>query len=89
MPSLKGPIIGLLVAPLLTWVTWSTALDIQGGTYREPTGRRAGAKKLFAWIAEALGPTGVLVVGGLVCAGMVAWLIVTLKKRKEAPKAGP
>ena len=87
MPSLKGPIIGLIIAPILSWATYSTALDIQGGTYREPTGRRAGLKKLFAWIAESLGPTGVLVVGGLVCAGMVAWLILTLKKRKEAAKA--
>ena len=87
MPSLKGPIIGLIVAPLLTWLTYATALHIQDGTYKEPTGRRALQKKLLAGAAEALGPTGSLLVGGLLCAGMVAWLVVTLKKRAAAAKA--
>jgi hypothetical protein len=84
MPSLKGPIIGLIGAPLLTWLTYATALQIEAGTYKEPTGRKVLYKKMLAGAAEALGPSGSLAVGGLVCAGMVAWLIVTLKKRKEA-----
>jgi hypothetical protein len=87
MPSLKGPIIGLIAAPLLTWATYSTAIDLQNGVHHEYSGRRAATKKLFAFIAESLGPTGVLVVGGAVCVGMVAWLVLTLKKRKEAAKA--
>ena len=87
MPSLKGPIIGLIAAPLLTWLSYATALQIRSGTYHEPTGRKALQKKLIAGVAEALGPTGSLVVGGLVCAGMVAWLVVTLKKRSAAAKA--
>ncbi|HEX7899895.1 MAG TPA: hypothetical protein VF950_19150 [Planctomycetota bacterium] len=87
MPSLKGPIIGLIAAPLLTWATYSTAIDIQNGVQHEYTGRRAGTKKLFAFFAESLGPTGVLVVGGAICLGMIAWLVFTLKKRKEAAKA--
>lgn len=88
MPSLKGPIIGLVVAPLATWLAYGTALQIQSGTYKEPTGRRILYKKIFAGIAETLGPTGTLVVGGLLCAGMVAWLVLTLKKRKEAAAKG-
>lgn len=44
MPSLKGPILGLIAAPLLTWGTYTTALQIQGGAQVEITGRRAAAK---------------------------------------------
>jgi hypothetical protein len=82
MPSLKGPILGVIIAPLLTWASYSTAVQIQDGIRFEYSGRRAGLKQLMAWLAETLGPAGSLVVGGLVSAGMVAWLIVTLKKRK-------
>ena len=84
MPSLKGPLIGLVAAPLLTWLMYAEARQIEAGIRHEYTGRRAGAKKLFALVAETLGPTNTLLVGGAVCVGMVVWLIVTLKKRKEA-----
>ena len=87
MSSLKGPLIGLVAVPLLTWVTYSTALQIQSGAHVEYTGRRALTKRALAWAAEALGPTGVLAVGGLLTAGMVAWLIFTLKQRKAAAKS--
>ena len=82
MPSLKGPIVGLIVAPILTWLTWSTAVDLQNGIHPQYTGRRTIVKRLLASIAESLGPTGVLLVGGAVCLGMAAWLVMTLKRRK-------
>ncbi len=87
MPSLKGPILGLIAAPLLTWGTYTTALQIRSGAHVEITGRRALTKRLFAWAAETLGPTGVLVAGGLATAAMLAWLILTLKRRKAAAKS--
>ena len=87
MPSLKGPILGLIIAPILTFGAYMTAVEIEHGVRHEYTGRRAGVKMLFAWIAESLGSTGVIVAGGLICAGMVAWLILTLKKRASVRKA--
>lgn len=88
MPSLKGPIVGLLVTAVLTVVTYLTAVDIQGGVHREYTGRRAGTKKLFAAIAEALGPTGVLMVGGLISAALVGWLVWTIRQRGKISSPG-
>jgi hypothetical protein len=82
MGRIKGPLFGLLAAGLLTWTTYSTALETQGGVHREYTGRRAGLKQLFAWLADLLGPTGVLVAGGLIIAACVAWLVLSLKKGK-------
>ena len=81
MSSLKGPIAGLLLAPLFTWIAYSTAVDLRNGIKPEYTGRRVIIKKILASIAESLGPTGVLLVSGAICLGMVAWLVMTLKKR--------
>lgn len=71
---------------MLSWSLYTTAVQIQSGAYVEYTGRRALTKRLLAWIAGTLGPTGVLVVLGLITAAMVAWLVLTLKKRKAAAK---
>jgi hypothetical protein len=87
MPSLKGPIIGMLVAPVLTWLAYSTAVSLQAGEEIKTTGRRAGLKALFVAVAETLGPTGSLVVGGIITAAMVAWLVYALGQRKKARAA--
>jgi hypothetical protein len=84
MPSLKGPLIGLVVAPILTWLTYSMAVSIQAGEEIKISGRRSAYKRLFAWLAETLGTTGSLVAGGLLTLAMAAWLIFTLKARAKA-----
>jgi hypothetical protein len=84
MPSLKGPLIGIVAAPLLTWATCSMAVSIQAGEEIRISGRRSSYKRLFAWLAETLGPTGSLVAGGLLTLAMAAWLVLTLKARAKA-----
>lgn len=85
--ALKGPVIGLGVIGLLTWLTHAMALELAAGHEIRTTGRRAIYKKALAWAAELLGPTGVLVVGGLLAAAMIAWAVVAVKNLKQAPKS--
>ncbi len=89
MPSVKGPIVGTLLCGGLTWVMWSIATDAQAGIHREYHGRPAGVKQLLSSLAESLGPTGSLVAGGLLTAGMLGWLIHTLVQRKKGGKSTP
>lgn len=89
MASVKGPLVGTLVCGGLTWVMWSTAVDAQAGIHREYHGRRSGIKQLLASAAESLGPTGSLVVGGLLTLGMIGWLVYTLKQRGKAGQEPP
>ncbi len=89
MSSVKGPLVGTLVCGGLTWVMWSTAVDAQAGIHKDYHGRRSGIKQLLASVAESLGPTGSLVVGGLLTLGMIGWLVYTLKQKGKAEQQPP
>ncbi len=78
------PIIGVLSIPLLTYGTYTYALDAQRGIRHEFTGRRAGVKQLLAAAGEALGPTPTLVVGGLLTAAAIAWLVVSIRNEHRS-----
>ncbi len=65
----------------LTWVFHAAAVAMAAGAEAEATGRRAGLKKLVMWMIETIGPTGVLVFGGLV----LALTAVHLWKRVTTP----
>lgn len=55
--------LGLLAILFFTWVFRGMALDAEQGEHFVATGRRSGIKQLFANAVEAIGPTGVLIIG--------------------------
>lgn len=63
-------LLGMALISVLTFGFRAVALDAQNGEHYEATGRRSGIKQLVANAAEALGPTGVTVLGLLALLGM-------------------
>ena len=63
-----GSLLGLTVFGLLTWGGAKFAELLRAADDYEIEGSRQGIKSLIAWILELLGPIGVYVVGGLICA---------------------
>lgn len=88
MPSLRGPIVGLLISGILTFAIFMTARQIEAGTHLTYTGRRAASKQLLAEIAEALGTTGSLAVGLPVVAMFGLWLVLRIRRRNRLASAG-
>jgi len=61
-------LMSLTVFGILTWAgAWFATALREAGEY-EIEGSRQGLKSLIAWVLELLGPVGVYVVGGLICA---------------------
>ena len=58
---------------ILTWLLAAAAIQVQGGDPVDVSGRRQGIKRMLVWILDFLGPWGVSIVGGILCAlaGMV------------------
>ncbi len=70
----------LLVAAGLTWAMYGVASNpAEAEAVYESHGRRSGIKKLFAYVAELLGPMGTLVVfgGGTLYCAYLAWKAFT------------
>lgn len=63
--ALQAPLFGLLITVLVGWILYGEAKTLEEGGTIEITGRRAGSKRLFAWLAETLGTNGVLLVSAL------------------------
>jgi hypothetical protein len=77
-----GSLTALTVFGLLTWGGAKFAAALRAAEDYEISGSRQGAKQLIAWILEFLGPIGVYVVGGLIC----ALCAVTLYARVTKPQ---
>lgn len=71
-----GPLMTLTVLGLGTWGLRAAAIAIQAADDIEISGRKKGLKQLFVWLLDTLGPTGISVIGGLMCA-LTAWYLVT------------
>jgi hypothetical protein len=80
---MKGPIIGTILAPIITIAMYFSALEAQSGATREFTGRNAAIKSLIYSLGGTIGPVGSIIVGGLISVAMIAWLIVSIKKGRE------
>lgn len=65
LKAIQSPLIGLVISAVFGWVLFSEAQTLEAGGTIEITGRRAGFKRLMAWLAETLGTQGVLLVAGL------------------------
>ena len=87
MPSLKGPLVSIVVVLIATSGIYQGATDATQGIEREFTGRRSGLRKLLYEAGGSLGESGTLLLGGVLLLAAIAWLVVTLKQR-SAIKAG-
>jgi hypothetical protein len=69
------PVVFLAIITGITYVSWQGALEIAAGKSVEITGRRRLIKQLFVWLLDLLGPTGVLIVGGIIGLLCLFWLV--------------
>lgn len=80
---MKGPIIGVILAPIITLAMYMAAVEVQAGGVHEFTGKNAAIKNLIYSLGGTLGPTGSIIVGGLISLVMVVWLITVIKKKRQ------
>ena len=62
-------------AAFFTFLFYHAALAMQAGEEATIQGRHRGIKRMLAWAIDVVGPTGVLVVGGLLVAATGYWLV--------------
>lgn len=77
--AIQSPLIGLIFSLGLGWVLFTEAQTLEAGGTIEVTGRRAGVKRLFAWLAETLGTTGILLLAGLCVAVSLFFIYKNMK----------
>nr|BFF36104.1 hypothetical protein BACT7_09660 [Tenacibaculum mesophilum]BFF39395.1 hypothetical protein BACY1_12000 [Tenacibaculum mesophilum] len=80
--QIKSYIFGLLLFGVVTWILHNTALSLQNGETLNTSGRRGLIKKIFVGVADFLGPTGVLIIGGIFILIFIVGLVNTIKKPK-------
>ncbi|WP_028891619.1 hypothetical protein [Tenacibaculum sp. 47A_GOM-205m] len=83
LKQIKPSLFGTALFGGITWVLYTTALSIQNGQHLDTSGRRSLIKKIIVGIADFLGPTGSLIVGGLLTLLFVYTFINTIRKPKE------
>ncbi|MGB0133644.1 hypothetical protein, partial [Dokdonella sp.] len=76
-----GSLTGLTVFGFGTVLLMKAAAAIQVAEEIEVTGRKRGLKQFVVWLLDTLGPTGVGIIGGLICA-LCLWVLV---QRLKAP----
>jgi hypothetical protein len=69
-----GPLTGLTVLSLLTWVCFNAATAVRAAGEIEAEGRKKGLKLLILNVLDVLGPIGVSVIGGMLLA-LTAWYL--------------
>jgi hypothetical protein len=70
----------LTVFIIITRILHGAAAAIAGGEEADISGRHSGLKALFLWVLDLLGPTGILIIGGLL---MLFPLIILVKRIKQ------
>lgn len=76
-----GSLLALTVFGVGTRVLASAAAAVQAAGEYEAEGRKKGLKQAIVWLLDLLGPTGVTIIGSLICA-LIVWHLVT---RIKAP----
>jgi hypothetical protein len=82
----------LAVVTFLTWIMYGEAQQIAAGRHLEAhaLNRRArGAQVVMHWIEGLIGAAGVLILGGLLACGCLAWLCWTLASPPVSITVGP
>ncbi|CAH1560936.1 hypothetical protein [Vibrio rotiferianus] len=77
--NIKYPLVGTVVMPVLTFIMYNAAAEAAQGIHTEFEGRRAGFWTLVYDVAETLGTTGSLVIGGAASVLMLLWLVKVIK----------
>lgn len=72
-----------LISGGLTWLLYTMSISLQNGEHIKTSGRRGLIKKIFVAIADFLGPTGSLVVGGLITVFFLYALVNTITKPRK------
>ncbi|AXY73123.1 hypothetical protein D3H65_03670 [Paraflavitalea soli] len=79
LKAIQRQLIGLALIALFGWVLYTEAKTIEEGGTIDFSGRRAGMKRLMAWVAEQLGTQGVLIVAGLAIAACGYFIYKNIK----------
>ncbi|QDU63416.1 hypothetical protein Pan216_42960 [Planctomycetes bacterium Pan216] len=75
-----GPGLWTIGLSAFTWIAYLGARDLASGTAEaEIKGRRQAVKRLFLWLMETLGPTGILVLGSVLVLIALAVLVSRVK----------
>jgi len=82
MRAIYAPVMTFTVLALITWALHGAATAISGGGEAGFSGRHSGIKRLVFWALDLLGPTGVLVLGGVF---MLMTVMVLSKRIKQPP----
>lgn len=77
--AMVAPLISLAIVSFIVFVAYQSALELAAGAEARIRGRAALLKLLFVGLLNLLGPTGVLILGGLVLLGLVVWLFKRVK----------
>lgn len=78
--AVQGPVIALGIALFLTSTTFGIAQEIEAGGDAETHGRRRWFKQLYVIAADALGSTGTAIVGAVLCAAIIGFILYKLRK---------
>ncbi len=70
-----APFVMLAITGLATWLVTAAARDLESGGEPDVSGRHVWIKRLFVWVLDVLGPTGGMIVGGIVGLIGVLWLV--------------
>ncbi|WP_298779396.1 hypothetical protein [uncultured Polaribacter sp.] len=81
--QIKPSVIGLLFFGGLTALLYNVALSLQNGESIKASGRRGFIKKILVGIADFLGPTGSLIIGGFLTLLFIYILLKTIKNPKK------
>lgn len=73
------PSIFVAISAFITYVLFGAAQAVAANPDVELSGRRQGLKAAFVWVMEFLGPTGVVILGGLITLLCAYWLVKRVK----------
>ncbi len=68
------PLITISLIALFTLISYNAAIQIAEGDSVEIQGRHVLLKRLFAWLLDVLGPTGVIITGSVIVVLCFIWL---------------
>jgi hypothetical protein len=74
-----APLATTLVLAGVTWFLMGAARELDAGVEVTIRGSQRGLKRMVALALDLLGPTGVMIVGGLLVVASIAWLVARLK----------
>ena len=77
--AIQTPLIWLALSLIIGYVLFDEARTLEEGGTITISGRRAGVKRLFAWLADTLGTTGVLAVAGVAVAACAFFIYKNMK----------